>query len=482
MRLERRPSVAVSLAPSHHPYLNGAWTPQHEEVDAVDLEVIEGAIPPEIDGVYLRNTENPVHQPLGRYHPFDGDGMIHQVAFRDGRADYRNRFIRTRGFEAEQEAGGALWGGLADSPALARRPGFGAHGALKDSSSTDVVVHAGMGLSTFYQCGEGYRFDLLTLETLGVEAWVPIDGISAHPKVDEATGELLFFNYSKHPPFLHFGIVDADNRLTSYRPVPVPGPRLPHDMAFTERFAILNDMPMFWDAELLKRDIHAVRLHEGLPSRFALVPRAGGEMRWFEAAPTYVLHWLNAFEDGDEVVLDGYFQKEPMPPPRADAPAGFGAMMAYLDAHSFRPHLHRWRFNLADGSTREEALDSRVLEFGTMDQRRAGRPYRWAYSTMLEPGWFLFTGWVKHDLATGESREYRLPPGRFASEAPFVPRPGGTAEDDGWLVSFITDETLGTSECVLIDAARIEDGPICRVALPHKISSGTHACWAGRGR
>ncbi|MGI9169304.1 MAG: carotenoid oxygenase family protein, partial [Caulobacteraceae bacterium] len=346
MKIERLAPVLTTLAPSDHPYLNGAWTPLLEEVNAEDLEVIEGDIPDDIDGVYLRNTENQIHQPLGRYHPFDGDGMIHQIDFHGGRASYRNRFIRTRGFLAEQEAGGSLWGGLADPVALAKRPGYGAHGSLKDSSSTDVVVHAGLGLSTFYQCGEGYRFNPLTLEPLGIEGWVPIDGVAAHPKVDEATGELLFFNYSKHPPYLHLGIVDRDNRLTSYRAVPTPGPRLPHDMAFTEHYAILNDLPVFWDAELLKRDIHAVRRHEGLASRFALIPRSGGETRWFEAAPTYVLHWLNAYEDGEEVVLDGYFQEEPTPAPLAGAPAGFGAAMAHLGGHSFRPKIRRWWFKL----------------------------------------------------------------------------------------------------------------------------------------
>ena len=471
--------IASGLGDTDHPYQTGAWTPNFDEYDATDLQVI-GEIPTDIDGVYVRNTENPVHAPIGLYHPFDGDGMIHIMAFKDGRATYRNRFVRTKGFTAEAQAGEALWAGLAEHPAQSKRPGWGAQGSLKDSSSTDVVVHAGQILSTFYQCGEGYRIDPLTLETLGVEGWVPIDGISAHPKVDEASGELLFFNYSKHAPFLHFGVVDAQNRLTSYRPVPVPGPRLPHDMAFTKNYAILNDMPMFWDAELLKRDIHAVRLHNGLPSRFALVPRAGGEARWFEAAPTYVLHWLNAYEDGDEVVLDGYFQETPMPAPLADAPPGYGHMMAYLDEQSFRPKLHRWRFNLADGSTREQRLDERIMEFGTINPRHAGRPYRYGYSTAAKPGWFLFTGFVKNDLVSGESWTYDLGPGRYGSEAPFAPRIGGTAEDDGYLVSFVTDENTGRSECVLIDAARIQDGPLCRIALPHKLCSGTHAYWGER--
>ena len=480
MIAERQPPIVSSLEPSNHPYLTGAWTPLMEEVDAPELDVIEGTIPTDIDGIYLRNTENQVHQPLGRFHPFDGDAMIHQISFQNGKASYRNRFVRTRCFGAEQEAGGSLWGGLADPPSIALRPGYGAHGSLKDNASTDIVVHAGKALSTFYQCGEGYRLDPMTLETLGVESWVPIDGLSAHARVDEATGELMFFNYSKHAPYMHYGVVDRDNRLTTLMPIPLPGPRLPHDMCFTEHHSILNDLPVFWDAELLKRNIHAVRLHDGLPSRFAIVPRHGGEIRWFEAAPTYVLHWLNAYEDGDEIVLDGYFQEEPMPRPNKDAPAGFEHMMAYLDEHSFRSKLHRWRFNLKDGTTREERLSDRIMEFGMINQRFAGRKYRYAFSTVSKPGWFLFTGFVKNDLETGKSTEYLLPEGRYASEAPFAPRIGSVDEDDGYLVSFITDENTGTSECVLLDARRIEEGPVVRIALPHKLCSGTHSCWADR--
>ena len=474
------PPVITTLEPSNHPYLNGAWTPLHQEVDAADLQVTFGAIPTDLDGVYLRNTENQVHQPLGRFHPFDGDGMIHQIEFKDGKASYRNRFVRTRGFEAEQEARGSLWGGLADPVQLAKRPGSGSHGSLKDASSTDIVVHAGKALSTFYQCGEGYRLDPLTLEQEGLASWVPIDGISAHPKVDEATGELMFFNYSKHAPYLHYGLVGADDKLKHYQSVPVPGPRLPHDMAFTENYVILNDLPTFWDAKLLERNIHAVRFHEGLASRFAIVPRRGGEARWFEAAPTYVLHWLNAYEDGDEIVLDGYFQEDPTPKPHADALPGFEHMMAYLDEHSFKSKLHRWRFNLETGATKEMHLDERIMEFGMINAKYAGRKYRYGYSTVSKPGWFLFNGFVKSDLETGESSEFHLPEGVYASEAPFAPRVGAVDEDDGYLVSFLIDENRGASECVLLDAKDIAKGPICRIALPHKLCSGTHAVWAGR--
>jgi carotenoid cleavage dioxygenase len=482
MKMERLPPVKTSLQPSNHPYLTGAWTPLHEEVDATHLTVLEGAIPTDIDGVYVRNTENPVHQALGRYHPFDGDGMVHVISFKNGQADYRNRFVRTRGFEAEQEAGQSLWGGLMDGAGVSLRPGFGAHGGLKDTASTDVVVHGGRIVATFYQCGEAYWLDPETLEQGGVASWAPLDGVSAHAKVDEATGDLLFFNYSKHAPYMHYGVVDRTGKRVHYVPVPLPGPRLPHDMAFTANYSILNDLPVFWDEELLKRNVHAVREHRGMSSRFAVIPRFGNpeDIRWFEADPTYILHFLNAYEDGDEIVMDGYFQEKPTPRPLADAPAGYEHMMGFLDEHSFLSKLHRWRFNLKTGETREHHLDDRVLEFGMFNQRYAGKPYRYAYSTFTKPGWFLFKGFVKHDLETGQSWSLTLPEGQYASEAPFVPRINATDEDDGYLVSFIINEAAGTSECVLIDCKRFEDGPVVRIALPHKISSGTHSVWADR--
>jgi carotenoid cleavage dioxygenase len=178
--------------------------------------------------------------------------------------------------------------------------------------------------------------------------------------------------------------------------------------------------------------------------------------------------------------MDGYFQEKPTPRPLADAPDGYAHMMAFVDEHSFIPKLHRWRFNLKTGETTEHHMDERILEFGMFNQRYAGKPYRFAYSTTTKPGWFLFNGYVKHDLQTGESWELNLPEGRYASESPFVPRIGAKDEDDGYLVSFIIDENTQTSECILVDCKNFEAGPVVRIALPHKISSGTHSVWADR--
>jgi len=453
----------------------------HEEVDATDLEVI-GEIPADLSGVYVRNTENPVHDAIGIYHPFDGDGMIHAMSFKGGHASYRNRFVRTEGFLEEQKAGHSLWTGIGGNPSKSLREGWGARGRMKDASSTDVVVHGREIISTHYMCGEAYRLDPHTLAPLGTAAWVPSEGVSAHPKVDLTTGEMLFFNYSKKAPYMHYGVVGADRKLKHMIPVELPGPRLPHDMAFTKNYSILADLPLFWNADLLPTGVHYPMFHANLPTRFAIVPRYGSvnEIRWFEAAPTYVLHWMNAYEEGNEIVLDGFFQENPDPKPLnlPDQDPRMGKLFANIDEHSFIPKLHRWRFNLDTGQTREEHLDEQILEFGTFNQHYAGIKSRYLYSTTTEPGWFLFNGLVKHDLDTGDKVSLDFGENRYGSEAPFAPRVGAKSEDDGYLVSFITDIELGRSECVVIDACDIAAGPVCRIVLPHQISSGTHATWA----
>ncbi|OBF27766.1 apocarotenoid-15,15'-oxygenase [Mycobacterium sp. ACS1612] len=465
-----------------HPYRTGPWRPQTTEWDADDLTVVQGELPTDLDGVYLRNTENPLHPALKAYHPFDGDGMLHVVGFRDGKAFYRNRFVRTDGLIAENEAGGPLWPGLAEPVSLSRRDrGWGARGLMKDASSTDVTVHRGVALTSFYQCGDLYRLDPYTGDTLGKEEWngaFPFDwGVSAHPKVDDATGELLFFNYSKQAPYMHYGVVDENKDLVHYVDVPLPGPRLPHDMAFTENYVILNDFPLFWDPALLERNAHVARFHRDMPSRFAIVPRRGDTIRWFEAEPTFVLHFTNAYDDGDWVVLDGFFQGDPEP---ADNGMGnkWERAFRFLALDRMQARMHRWRFNLVTGQVSEEQLSDSITEFGMINSGYAGTPYRYAYAATGKPSWFLFDGLVKHDLHTGAEERFAFGDGVYGSETAMAPRVGSTGEDDGYLVTLTTDMIADASYCLVFDAARVSDGPVCKLALPERISSGTHSTWA----
>lgn len=478
MHVETVDRIRPTLVPGDHPYMTGPFAPNFDEVDAVELEVI-GTVPARLDGVYLRNTQNPVHQPRGTYHPFDGDGMLHLLSFRRGQVEYRNRFIRTKGFMQEQAAGRALYAGLIDKPALAELPGWGARGGLRDTAATDVIVHAGSALATFYQCGEPYRLDARTLAMRGVSPWgervLADGGISAHPKVCPKSGDLLFFNYSKQAPYMHYGEVDRHDRLVHYVPVPLPGPRLPHDMCFTENHAILDDFPLHWDEALLGHGKHKLVYDEQKPARFAVVPRRHAPqdgIRWFEASPTYVLHWLNAWEEGDEIVMHGYHQATPMPR------AGYDNTGATLGPERYGPTLYEWRLNLRTGRTSERRLDERLLEFGMVNATHWGRPYRYSYNMIAHPGSFLFDGILRYDHTTGQSQRYLFGEGRFGSESPMAPCFDAAAEDDGYVVSFVTDMNADRSECVVLDARDIAAGPVARILLPHRISSGTHSCWA----
>jgi len=466
-----------------HPYRTGPWRPQTTEWHAEDLTVVAGEIPTDLDGMYLRNTENPLHPALKSYHPFDGDAMVHIVGFRDGKAFYRNRFVRTEAFEAENTAGGPLWPGLAESPSLAKvNHGWGARTLLKDASSTDVVVHRGVALTSFYQCGDLYRIDPYTGATLGradFNGAFPSDwGVSAHPKIDDRTGEMLFFNYSKQAPYLHYGVVDENNDLVHYTDVPLPGPRLPHDMAFTRNYAIFNDFPLFWEPELLKRDVHVARFHPDMPSRLAVLPRRGGpaDIRWFEADPTFVLHFVNAYEDGDEIVLDGFFQGDPEP---ADTGTGTRWQRAFrfLALDRMQTRLHRWRLNLRTGTASEETLSDTVSEFGVINAAHAGEPYRYSYAAIGKPGWFLFDGLVRHDVKTGAEQRFGFGDGVYGSETAMAPRVGSRGEDDGYLVTLTTDMNADASFCLVFDAGRLDDGPVCKLQLPERIASGTHSTW-----
>ena len=459
------------------PMIQGPYAPVLEESTLDDLEVV-GEIPRDLSGVYLRNGPNPRLRPNGRYHWFDGDGMLHGAHFDRGRLVYRNRWIRTEGLRREEEAGRALYWGVLETQ---RDQGERRERPMKDTANTDIIGHRGLAVASWYLCGDAVQVHPITLETLGpLEATRGMHGgFSAHPKVDDHTGELLFFNYGKDAPYMHYGVVDEHNDLAHYIDVPLPGPRMPHDMAFTENYAILNDLPMFWDPELLKHDIHLPKLHADTPARFAVIPRRGqtSDITWFEADPTYVLHFANAYEDGDEIVLDGFYQGDPEPGGEGITDKWQKAFR-YLALDHLQTRLHRWRFNMVTGAVREEQLTDTISEFGMINGSVTARPHRYVYAASGVDGWFLFNGVVKHDLRTGAEESFFLGDGVYGSETSMAPRVGSSGEDDGYLITITTDMNDDASYCVVLDAARVSDGPVCKLRLPERVSSGTHSTWA----
>ncbi len=471
-------TVDASLATSSwevtgNPYLAGLYAPVAEERTDDGLEVI-GELPPDLDGVYLRNGPNPQFAPNGRYHWFDGDGMVHAVRFHDGRASYRNRWVRTAGFLREHSIGEPLWTGVIEPR---RENPRDEHLRLKDTANTDLVWFRDRVLALWYLSGEAYALDAVSLDSLGPDdfgATLPCR-MSAHAKVDERTGELLFFDYGPVPPYMRYGVIGPSGALSHLVDIDLPGPRLPHDMAATEHYSILMDLPLVADVAAARQGRHKIVFDPLLPARFGVIPRhgSGDEIRWFEAEPCYVYHSINAWEDGDEVVLD--LCRVNKPAPRRDAVGPLAKMLSYLRLDA---HLYRYRFNIRTGTVTEGALDDDNTEFPTMNVAMLGRPTRFAYAMRISPEpTLLFDGIVKYDTASGAEDRHWFGPGRWGSEAPFAARRGAVDEDDGYVVSFVHDQNEDRSEVVVLNARDLAAGPVARVLLPARVPLGFHAAW-----
>ena len=465
------------LADELPPVLRGGFEPVVDELNVSDLKVI-GQVPKDLNGAYFRNGPNRKFAADGRYHWYDGDGMLHAAYFDHGRVSYRNRWVRTAPLMEEIAADRALWKGLRESP-RAERPDM----PVKNTSNTDVKFHNGRLVTMWYLSGGMYHVDPMTLETLGP---VNFDGApdlraSAHSKIDERTGEFLFFDYQKEAPYMHYGVVSADGKLNSRIPIALPGPRLPHDMAFTEHYAILHDFPLTYDMEALKTGRHKLKFHADWPSRFAVVPRNGtpDQIRWFEAAPTYLLHVINAWEEGDCVVMLG----TPFRLPRDLA----GNIEADKFARAWSTMQHRdyltyeWRFNLKTGKTAERIIDDTFCcEFPMINTHYQGYKSRYAYAINMVRGSLnqpRFAGLAKYDFETGVIQAYSEGRDFFYNEAPFAPADNPQSEDHGYVVSFVWNAREHRSELQIFDARNFGSGPMARVLMPQRVPNGFHATW-----
>ena len=481
--LEIANEVRLTIRPDNdNPFLQGPFQSNAREYNAdTDSLRVVGEIPRDLHGMFVRNHHNQVHEPLGTYHPFDGDGMLHAMRFEDGRAHYRNRFVRTTGFFAEQAAGRSLWPGML-APDLGVRRGWGSMGAMKDNAGTDIKCHAGKLPASMSQGSEPWRLDPFTLETLGPDPqWarrVP-DGVASHYKVDNFTGEMMFFNYPEKPPYMNYGIIDRDNRLVHYEPIELPGARWPHDLGITQHYTVLHDLPLYFEPEGLRRGQHKLIFNREQPARFGVLPRHGrsADVRWFEATPCYILHITNCFEDGDEVVMDGCIMPRYQTVPVNQGGNIYDRIRANLDKHNNPTLMHRWRFNLKTGRTTEQSIDDEITEFPVCSNDYVGRPYRYSYNVLYKKGDWLFSGLKRYDMLSGKTARFEYGEGRYGSEPQVARAVGAKAEDDGYLITMVADMKADTSEIMILRADDIAAGPVARVLLPERMGVGTHACW-----
>jgi carotenoid cleavage dioxygenase len=467
------PGAPAWIGEVDNPYLHGLFAPVTAAQPAVDCPV-DAELPRELFGAYLRNGPNPLHPPRNRYHWFDGDGLVQAVWFEDGRARAGSAFVATAGRAAEAEAGRAIWPGVL-GPFDKDLPG----GPLKDTGNTDLVMFRGELLALWYESGALHALDPSTLEGRGLQTF---GGqlrarVSAHSKVCPTTGELVFFEYGDAPPYLRHGVVGRDGSV-HLTEVELPGPRRPHDLGMTARHSVLHDFPVFFDPALFARTGKRVPLfHKDVPTRFGVLPRRapGGDVRWFEFEPCYMLHVVNTWEEGDELVMVGCRADDPtLRPDPADGP--IAAMLAGI---KLQANLYEWRMDLRTGRGRERKLDSTNAEFPRIHPERLGQRTRYAWLAEIPceiPA--TFDALLKVDLDGGPTQRWAYGPGVYGSEATFCPRPGAVDEDDGWVVTLVTDTRRWESAALVFDGRDLTAGPLARVRLPARVPAGFHAAWA----
>lgn len=450
------------------------------------IEDVEGEIPRSLTGTLFRN--GPGLLDIGGYpvkHPFDGDGLVNSIAFQDGRAFYRNRFVRTAGYLAEQAAGKPLYRGVFGT----QKPGGWLANLfdlkLKNIANTHIIYWGGK-LLALWEAAEPHRLDPTTLETLGLDY---LDGVlspggafAAHPRIDPgnpAQGEeprLVNFSLktglSSTIKILEFS--PAGELVKSYHRS-IPGFAFIHDFAITPNYAIFfqnpvsfNPLPFLFG---LKGAGECVQFNPKAKTKIILIPRQGeGEAKSVEAPAGFVFHHANAFEQDGKVYVDSIVYQDF---PTLDE----GMSFAEVD-FSKVPEGQLWRFalDLERETSTATCLIARCCEFPALHPQKVGQPYRYLYigAAHAPTGNAPLQALLKRDLETGEAQIWSEAPRGFTGEPVFVPRPDGTAEDDGWVLCLTYNAARRCSDLIILAAQNIAQGPIARLKLRHHVPYGLH--------
>jgi carotenoid cleavage dioxygenase-like enzyme len=433
-------------------HLLGNGRPVTEERTITDLKVT-GSLPAELDGRYVRNGSNPFTGTSE--HAFFGDGMVHGVRLSDGRAEwYRNRYVQTP-FIANPDLN------ILD-PAVAVD-------MTASKANTHVIGHAGRILAL-----EEAHLPYVLDGELGTVGPTDFGGalasqFTAHPRICPVTGELLAFGYSAFEPYLRYYRISADGVMVQNEDITVGGPTMMHDFNITRNHIVFMDLPAVFDLEAAMRGEMPIHWDENYPSRLGVLPRNGtdADVRWYDINPCYVFHAMNAYEDGEKIVLDV-----------ARLPHIWRDSM-----NDFPPEV-LWRFTIdtVTGRVHEEQVDDHPGGFPRVADSVVGLPHRYGYMMGLpeDPSYEAAARsmgtLVKYDRQTGERSEIVLGIGHVPGEPVFVPADGGVNEDDGYLMTFVYDADTDSSRYVVMDAATMDDTPIASIELP-RIPFGFHGSW-----
>ncbi len=457
----------VDTSTSH--YLQGIYEPIDDERIDLALEVI-GTIPQALRGSYLRNGPNPQFTPLGNYHVFDGDGMVHAIQLSDGTASYRNRWIESAGLKVEREAHQALFGGLGEFK-IPDQWVIDKAGIMKNTANTNIIHHGTKTLALM-EAARPMQLDG-ELATIGEYDFAgQLQGpMTAHPRIDPTTGDMHFFGYSPFPPYLRYHVAGADGTLRRTVEVPIDRCVMIHDFVVTETHAVFFDLPAVFDLQQMLAGGAGIQWRPETGARIGVMPLDGdgSDTLWIDIDPCYVFHFVNAYNAGSHTIVVDGCRATAMPTSFGDDPE---------PDPNIRPYLHRWTIDLAAGTAHMTQLDDRAGDFPRINDAYGARQHRYGYvarASQWAGSEIVFDAIVKHDFTTGSSSVLEYGSNAAAGEAVFAPDPNGSAEDDGWLLNFVTDRTSGTTEFVIADARSLD---VCaRVQLPRRVPFGFHGNW-----
>jgi carotenoid cleavage dioxygenase len=438
-------------------YLDGNYGPVADEVTLTELEVV-GELPTDLVGRYVRNGPNPLEvADESNHHWFVGDGMVHGVRLAGGRAEwYRNRYVgstRLARHRGGTDIDGPNWNGGETGPNTNVGGFAGTTWAMVEAGATPVEL--------------SYE-----LETIGRNDFVGTlpGAFTAHPKVDPNTGEMhaMVYAWAEWLDHVQYVVVGTDGRVRRTLDIALPGMTMLHDMSLTARYAVVYDQPCTVDLDLAFAGRFPFRWNPDYGNRVGLLPRDGGadDIAWIDVPIGYSFHPMNAYDTSDGRVVidlctyDRMFDTDLLGP--------FGDGLARLERWELDPVARRASITVVDESPNEFPRHRGSL---------TGREYRFGYCA--QPSADPAAGWptLKHDLVTGERQLFDHGAGRAAGEPVFVARPDGTAEDDGWLVTFVHDLAGATSELVVLDAQDLGRGAVARVKIPRRIPFGFHGNW-----
>ncbi|MDB5475918.1 MAG: retinal pigment epithelial rane protein [Phenylobacterium sp.] len=453
-----------------NPYLAGNFAPVRSE-DDFDLEVV-GEIPAGLRGALFRIGPNPQFEPRDpNHHWFVGDGMVHGFYLDGGKASYRNRYVRTPKWQVEHEAGRSLFAGfnpLLGDPSVA--------GKDAGVANTNIVWHAGRLLAL----EEGHKPFEMNPRDLGSKGYVEAyqGRVTAHPKIDPATGEMIWFGYGVgEMPLsagMSYGVTAADGSVVRRQDFQAPYSSMVHDFMVTENHVLFPVLPLTGSLEraMTGRPPYAWEPEKG---SFVGVMRRDADVstiRWFNTEACYVFHPLNAWEDSDKLVADVMrYDTAPLFPNADGSPGAKSAA-----------RLVRWTFDLAGDSDaiKEEPLDDLDGEFPRVDPRVETRRHRhgWYAADPAHAQTIRQSAIAHLDLQTGKRQVYALGGGDQTSEPVFVPRSADAPEGDGWITAVVWRAAEDRSDLLVFEALDIEKGPIATAKVPRRVPFGFHGNWA----